>query len=195
MHRPPRRRSLLQALVLLPWWAGSLAPRPARAQGVELSTLTLGRGEGHLLLEFTARLELSRAVNDALQRGIPVYFVAEATLYRSRWYWRDQRVARVRRAWRLAFQPLTATWRVSLGALTQSFATLSEALAVVSAAGNWPVVPLAELAPDEDYYLEFSYGLDTSQLPSPMQIGLGGQADWVLNVERELPVAAGEAQQ
>jgi hypothetical protein len=117
---------------------------------------------------------------------VPLYFVAEATLYRQRWYWTDQRIARARRTWRLAFQPLTATWRVSLGALAQSFATLPEALAALSTAGGWKVADLAEMDPDASHHVEFSYRLDATQLPSPMQIGIGGQAEWVLRAEREL---------
>jgi hypothetical protein len=66
-----------------------------------------------------------------------MYFVAEATLLRNRWYWRDERVARVSRSWRLAYQPLTGTWRVGLGGLNQNHATLAEALAVVSRSGGW----------------------------------------------------------
>ena len=38
------------------------------------------------------------------------------------------------------------------------------------------------------YYVEFSFKLDTSQLPRPMQFGIGGQADWTLGVERTLRV-------
>ena len=38
------------------------------------------------------------------------------------------------------------------------------------------------------HYLEFSYRLDSSQLPSPMQLGLGAQTDWVLGVERTLRI-------
>ena len=71
---------------------------PAHAQGVELGTLELRADEGTLALEFSARLTLSRAIEDALRRGVPMYFDVEATLFRSRWYWRDERVARVRAA-------------------------------------------------------------------------------------------------
>ena len=88
---------------------------PARAQGVDLVTLELQRQEGWLTLDFSARLQFPRGVQDALERGIPVYFVAEALVLRKRWYWRDERVARVSRTWRLAFQPLTSTWRVGIG--------------------------------------------------------------------------------
>ena len=197
MPRPPRRtlrrRSLLHALVLLPLCGGGAWPGTASAQGVELATLSLQREADALTLEFNVRLSLSRAIEDALQRGVPVYFVAEATLWRQRWYWRDERIARVRRTWRLAFQPLTATWRVGMGALSQSHASLPEALAALSSTSRWPLAGLDRIDPDDRYYVAFSYRLDATKLPSPMQIGIGGQPDWVLRVERELPLAHGAA--
>lgn len=183
-----RRRDLLPGLLLAPWWLATGWPRAAAAQSAELLTLALRRDEGALLLEFATRLDLPRTVEDALQRGVPVYFVAEAAVYRRRWYWRDDRVARARRTWRLAFQPLTANWRVGLGALTQTYDTLGEALASLSAAGRWRIADLDDLDPDGRHYVEFSYRLDTTQLPSPMQISLTGQTDWLLRVERELAV-------
>ena len=184
-----RRRRLLQALTLLPWVGIGALPGRAVAQGATLTTLAVTRDDGALLLEFAVRLALPRTVEDALQRGVPVYFVAQSTVYRRRWYWRDERVARVRRTWRLAFQPLTSTWRVSLGALGQSHATLPEALAAISSAGGWRVAELAQLDPDGSHYLHFEYELDARQLPSPMQIDLGGRGDWALHVERELALA------
>ena len=49
--------------------------------------------------------------------------------------------------------------------------------------------PLArgkEIEDDGRYYLEFSYKLDTAQLPRPLQIGLGGSQGWTLGVDRTL---------
>jgi hypothetical protein len=185
-----RRRHLLPGLLLAPWWLGALVPRAAGAQAVELSSMALRREDGALLLDFALRLQLSRPVEDALMRGLPMYFVAEASVWRRRWYWRDERVARTRRTWRLAYQPLTGAWRLSLGALTQTYDTMTEALDALSATGRWRLTDLAELDADSRHYVEFVYRLDTTQLPSPMQIGLGDQADWVLRLERELPVPA-----
>ena len=184
-----RRRGLLAGWLTAPWWLGSLSLSSARAQSGELVALALQRDAGELTLDFSTRLRLSRPIEEALQHGVPLYFVAQASLYRRRWYWRDQRLARVRRTWRLAFQPLTATWRVSLGALTQTYGTLPEALAALSAAGNWTVAPLSVLEPGSQHYVEFSYRLDTSQLPSPMQISLSTQAGWDLRIERSLPLS------
>ncbi len=179
------RRSLLQGLVLL-LLLGGLSSGTVRAQAIELATLRTARAEGALTLEFSVRLLLPRAVEDALHRGVPVYFVAEAELKRSRWYWRDERVARVSRSWRVAYQPLTSSWRVGLGGLNQTYPTLPDAMAAVTRSAGWKVADLGQLDADSRYTLEFSYKLDNAQLPSPMQIGLGGQADWVIGVERVL---------
>jgi hypothetical protein len=181
------RRSLLQGLALA-LLLGLLGTATVRAQGIELALLQLQRQDGELALDFDARLMLPKSVEDAMQRGVPVYFVAEAALYRNRWYWRDERVARVQRSWRVAYQPLTSTWRVGFGGFNQSFQTLGEALSVVSRSSRWKVAELAQLEAESKYYLEFNYRLDSSQLPSPLQLGLGSQSDWVLGVERSLRV-------
>ena len=187
MHLPLVRRRFLQGLVLL-WVSAWLLTGIARAQGVELATLSTSRQEGVLALDFAARLTLSKTVEDALQRGVPIYFVAQADLKRSRWYWRDERVARVTRSWRVAFQPLTGTWRVSLGGLQQSLGSMAEALTTASRSAGWRLADVSQLDPDSRYTVEFSYRLDTAQLPGPMQFGLVGQSDWALSVERVLRV-------
>jgi hypothetical protein len=161
--------------------------RAALGQGVELAVLQVNRVENVLALEFALNATLPKPVQQALERGVPVYFVAEAQLLRSRWYWRDERVARVQRSWRLVFQPLTNTWRVSLGGLHQSFGALEEAMAAVTRIGAWRIAEQAQIEGDpKSYYLEFSWRLDSSQLPSPMQIGLPGTAGWALGIERVL---------
>lgn len=200
MPLPPVRRLTMQGL--LQGWLrlglgtallvlGLATAPPARAQGVELATLQVQRFEGALTLDFTARVNLPRTVEEALHRGVPIYFVAEARLRRDRWYWRDERVARVSRSWRLAYQPLTGAWRVGLGGLNQSFPSLSEALAIASRSAGWKLADLSQLDVDKSYYVEFSYRLDTTQLPGPMQFGLGGQGDWAVGASRVLKVELG----
>lgn len=171
---------------LLVWWLA--LGGPARAQGIDLTTFELTRTDGALALDFVARPALSKAVEEAMQRGVPVYFVAQAALYRSRWYWRDERVARVSRSWRLSYQPLTNSWRLGFGTLSQSYASAEEALNVAGRAARWKVADADQLEPGENYYVEFSYRLDNNQLPRPMQLDLAAQADWQLSVERKVKV-------
>jgi hypothetical protein len=180
-----RQAAAWSALALL--LAALLAPQSALAQGVELTALKVQRQDGGLTLDFSANVVLPRAVDDALQRGVPLYFVADATVYRHRWYWRDERVARASRSWRLSYQPLSDSWRVTLvGGLAQTYGSLSEALVALSSLGRWKIVDAPQLDADSRYYVEFSYRLDTSQLPRPMQFGIGGQPEWSLGIERTL---------
>jgi hypothetical protein len=154
--------------------------------GVEVQTLSLRREDGAVQLDFDLRVHLPPAVEDALNRGVPLYFQASAAFFRSRWYWRDARVARVERQWRLSFQPLTGVYRVSLGSIAQNHARLEDALTAVSRLGRWQVAEPGQVEAGERHYAEFSWKLDINQLPRPMQFGLGSGTEWSLGVERTL---------
>ncbi len=182
------RRVVASALLAVACFAGmaGFAPR-AMAQGVELPSIVAKRQDGGVVLDFVANLTLSRAVEEALRRGVPVYFVAEATVKKPRWYWRDERVSHVSRSWRLSYQPLTSAWRVSLGAFSQSYPSLEEALTTVTRIAHWRVADSGVDATDR-YYVDFQFYLDASQLPPPMRLDLNAQSEWKLGVERTFPV-------
>lgn len=183
----PAAHRVLRAVIGVLWLLAMSLSMPARADGsIDLTTFEISRSEGALLVDFVAKPVLSKAVEDAMQRGVPVYFVAQAALYRSRWYWRDERVARVTRTWRLSYQPLTSNWRLGFGPLTQSYPTAEEALDMAARASRWKLAELDQMDPSEKYYVEFSYRLDNNQLPRPMQLDLAAQADWQLSVERKV---------
>jgi len=156
----------------------------ARAQGVELATFDVVRNEEGVLLSFSANFELSRGVEDALIRGVPLYFEAEVSLLQSRWYWRDRRIAHATRSWRLTYQPLTRMYRIGTGGLYQNFDTLAEALDSLRRNSRWKIAEPGQVEDDGRYYVEFSFHLDTTLLPRPMQIGIGGEAAWSLSVQR-----------
>jgi hypothetical protein len=177
----------LPAWVLGMLCAALLLATDAQAQSVELKSLKLERRDTELTLEFSVRLALGPAVEDALQRGVPMYFAASTVVFRNRWYWRDEQISRAMRNWRLAFQPLTGNWRVSqVGGISQSYPSLDEALAPLSRVTGWHLLEGEKLEAGEHYYLDFSFWLDSSQLPQPMQIDLGG--DWKLSIERSLRI-------
>lgn len=163
-------------------------PLTARAEAVEVLNLQVATGPAEVTVDFALRVTLPLLVEDALRRGVALHFRAEAALYRPRWYWRDERVGRASRQWRISFQPLTSSYRVSTGGLHQTFASLDEAMAGITRLSQWRVADAADVEADESHYLEFSWRLDTSQLPRPMQIGIGNLPEWTLEVERTLPL-------
>jgi hypothetical protein len=180
-----------------------LVAAPARAQvvaqmltqphGVEVLALAASRGADTTTLDYHLRVTLPQTVEEAALRGVPLYFAATATLWKPRWYWRDRRVARAQREWRLSYQPLTSTWRVSQGGLGQSHDNLAEAMAVMTRSTAWQIAEPSQAEADGKHYVEFEWVLDTSQLPRPLQIGLtgvGGGGDWSLGVQRTVKLEA-----
>ena len=171
---------LLRMLLVALLWAPA-----ARAAEPELTSFDLVHNEEGVFLGYGVNLELSRSVDDALSKAVPLFFVAEAEVFRNRFYWRDLRVGYAVRRWRIVFQPLTSTWRVTFdGGLSQNYASRAEAFSAISRSARWKIAEGGQIEEGSRHYVEFSYRLDTSQLPRPMQIGIGGQADWTLSVQR-----------
>jgi len=192
-HRAVRRPGWVLAFAFLLCLPFAGAPLSAQAQVVEVLELRAHRDEVAVSLDYQLRVTLPPAVEDAALRGVPIYFTAQASLWRPRWYWRDERVVRATRAWRLSFQPLTSTWRVSQGGLGQSFPNLAEALVAMTRSTGWRIADAQEVEADGRHYIEFSWRLDTTQLPRPMQIGLGGiggASEWSLGIERNIKLAS-----
>lgn len=170
---------------MLAFFSAAWLPAGVAAQTVpEVQSFEVTRGDDGVVIAFSLSFDLPRAVEDALYKGVPLYFVAQAELIRERWYWRDKRIALAERTWRLAFQPLSRKFRVSFGGLNQSYDSLSDALVAVRRVGSWRLADAGALDDGGGHYVEFSYRLDTSLLPRPLQIGLGGQADWNLRVDK-----------
>ena len=202
LHGPRAQRGrcgglrLLMAALLLIGLAVARAQTSPQPQPVEVVGLSALRSADAVLIDYQLRVALPSTVEDAARRGVPLYFVATATLWKPRWYWRDERIARVRREWRLTFQPLTSSWRVSQGGLGQSHATLTEAMAMFTRSTGWRLADAALAEADGKQYVEFEWVLDTSQLPRPLQIGVtgvGGGSDWALGVERVMKLEAAPA--
>ena len=166
------------------------------AEATELNELKVARAEDGFYLSAIARFDLPVVVEDALTKGIPLFFVVEADIYRDRWYWTDRRVASATRTIRLAFQPLTRRWRVNIvsglinssaglrATFSQNYDTLPEALSAVQRISRWKIAEPPEVDTEAPHTLEFSYRLDLSQLPRPFQIGVAGQKDWTIGVQQ-----------
>lgn len=173
---------------LLGWflalWMAWLAPAQAQSGGAELASFGVQRSEDGLLLNYAVNFELPRGAEEALNKAVPLYFVAEAEVFRDRWYWRDKRIASAARVWRIVFQPLTFNYRVTFAGISQSYASRAEAFASIRRGGGWKIAEPSQLEEGARHYVEFSFRLDTSLLPRPMQIGIGSQPDWALSVER-----------
>lgn len=191
-------RLVVWALLL---WACLLGAGASRAQPVASDVaVAVQRSADGLFLTARIPMELGPAVEDALFKAVPVYFVYQADVYAPRWYWTDKRIASATRTLRLAYQPLTRRWRLSAAtgegaaaqqyALHQNFETLSEAVTALGRLARWRIADANRLEDGERYGVTFRFRLDLSLLPRPFQIGMATQSDWAIDVQRQLRTTA-----
>ncbi|MCK6430678.1 MAG: DUF4390 domain-containing protein, partial [Burkholderiaceae bacterium] len=146
-------------------------------------------GDGGALLDAQFDFELPAVLEDAVNRGIALYFVIDFELYRTRWYWFDRKLVGEALTYRLTYSPLTRQYRLARGTLAQPFDTLAEALATLRRVRSWKVVEAGVLHKGEDYRAQARMRLDISQLPKPFQINALTNRDWNLASDwRPVPV-------
>ena len=190
-------RAVLWCLGALLWLASGLVHAQATA---EVTQLRVERVEDAIQVSAQLQFEMSPAVEDALLKGIPMVFVAEADVLRERWYWYDKKIATAQRSMRLAYQPLTRRWRLNIHAgsgqgapvglaLNQSLDTLPQAMAIIKRISQGKIADVGDLDTSLKYRVEFRFRLDMSQLPRPFQIGAIGQSDWDIGCTALVPLS------
>lgn len=177
-----------------------LAENAIAQNRAEISQFRVERVDDQVVASANIAFELPTAVEEALLKGVPLFFVLEADVLRERWYWYDRQVATARRHTRLAYQPLTRRWRLNVTAgagrdgsvglaLNQSFETLEQALSTVKRVSQWQIADANDLVSDAKYKVEFRFRLDLTQLPLPFQIGAIGQSEWDLAAAVTVPLS------
>jgi Domain of unknown function (DUF4390) len=175
--------------------AGLLLPAHAQVSSVEIAQLRVDRSDDGLFLTAQIKLDLPSIVEDALNKGVAMFFVAEADLLRDRWYWYDRKVSVAVKHIRLAYQPLTRRWRLNMSpepignvglgvSFSQNFDSLQDALQAVQRISRWKIAEVSALEADTRHNIEFRFRLDMTQLPRPFQIGVVGQSEWNLVASR-----------
>ncbi len=156
----------------------SVFATPASAEGIKIKSFELERVDNDWLLNASFQIELSPGLEDAVQKGVVLYFQTEFDLTRSRWYWFDEKPAVAQRQTRLSYQPLTQQYRIASDGFTFSAKTISEALQAVGSIGGWRVIDNNQLDSNKLYTAGFRMTLDLSKLPKPFQVNALNNRDW-----------------
>jgi hypothetical protein len=148
------------------------------AEGIKIKSFELERVDNDWLLNATFQIELSPGLEDAVQKGVVLYFQTEFDLTRSRWYWFDEKPAIVQRQTRLSYQPLTQQYRIASEGFTFSAKSMPEALQAVGSIGGWRVIDGSQLDSNKSYTASMRMTLDLSKLPKPFQVNALNNRDW-----------------
>jgi hypothetical protein len=171
------------------WLVAVLAMLPVLvlAAEIEIANPQITASEDGFVVSADFSFELNERLEEAVTKGVVLYFVTEFEMTRPRWYWLDEKVVSRNQTHRLSFHALTRQYRLSKGGLHQSFDTLSEALGVLSRLRNWGVIdgraekPVVQAG--DTYMAALRMRLDINQLPRPFQISALGNKDWSLASE------------
>jgi hypothetical protein len=159
--------------------AGSSGSGGSGTGGSGMASGTNPPGTGHtLLLSADIVLPLTDTLKDSVNRGLALYFQTDVQLVRPRWYWWNEQVVSTSIEWRLSYHALTRQYRVATNARGQAFATLDEALAVMSAIRSVPIGRVERLDPGQRYDVWVRMRLDTGRLPKPFQMTAMTNRDW-----------------
>jgi hypothetical protein len=176
-----RRRLFAVAVAIFVGLLLVVAAPAARADTILVKSAELRIEDGEVLLNAEFDLSLNATFEEALHKGIPLYFVLEFELTRSRWYWLDEKVGQTTLTYRVSYNALTRQYRAGSGLLMQAFGSLEEVERYVGRVTSRPVAQAAALVPGLRYDAAIRLRLDVNQLPKPFQLSALASREWTLS--------------
>ncbi len=155
----------------------------APAADITIRNPQLSIGEEGYLLAADFNINLNSRLEEVVAKGVTLYFVVDFELTRSRWYWLDEQVAGRSQSFQLSYHAITRQYRLSSGALHQSFATLDDALRLLARLRNWQVMERNAVTPGQIYSAALRMRLDLTQMPKTFQVNALANRDWNLTSE------------
>lgn len=176
-----RRRVLVRAAALAALAAVPFQAALADVIPVKSAELRVEEGEVLLIAEF--ELAFNPTLEEALQKGVPLYFVLEFELARPRWYWLDEKVLSTSTVWRVSYAPLAQHYRVASGLFGQNVGSVAEVERLIGRVTSRPVARVADLVRGARYEAAVRLRLDVNQLPKPFQVNALASREWQLASE------------
>ncbi len=159
-----------------------IAPSAAHAEGIDINSASLQSTDEGYKLDLNVSFELNSGLEDAIMRGVPLYFTTDVEISRPRWYWFDEHAASASRTIRVSYNVLTHQYHAAIiGHLQRSFNSLDDALSLVRRPSRWVVADRNALTRGETYNVAVRVELDVERLPKPFQVNALNNSDWRLS--------------
>ncbi len=152
----------------------------AQAEGIDVRSATIEPTDDGWQLDAQFDIQFSPRLEEAVNRGVPLYFVVEFELSRPRWYWFDEKPVQATQTYKISYTPLLRQYRLSVGNVYQNFTRFEEVTRVLSRLRGWHVADRGAVKKDGTYQAALRMRLDTGQLPKPFQLNAIASRDWTL---------------
>ncbi len=156
------------------------APAAQAADGITVNSSALELTDDGWQLNAEFNIAFSPRLEEAVNRGVPLYFVVEFEIARPRWYWFDEKPIQLSQTYKVSYTPLLRQYRISVGSASQNFTRFDDVARVLSRMRGLPVASKAALGVGVEYQASVRMRLDTAQLPKPFQFDAISSRDWTL---------------
>jgi hypothetical protein len=150
------------------------------AEGIAVTSATIEQADDGWKLDAEFDVQFSPRLEEAVNRGVPLYFVVEFELAQPRWYWFDEKPVQLSQSYRISYTPLLRQYRLTVGTVYQNFTRFEEVTRVLSRLRGWHVADKGALKKDQVHQASVRMRLDTAQLPKPFQLNAIASRDWTL---------------
>lgn len=153
---------------------------------IQINSIKVETASNGYTVSVDSEIELNATLEQALEKGIVLYFVAKFTLVEPRWYWFDEEVARIKTRIGLRYYALTRQYRLIGHTFSYDFSSLEEALQLLqqSRLHDLPLTIWSELKPKAHYDAELRVWLDLTRMPKPFQVEALSSSAWNLSSDR-----------
>ncbi|HZQ60445.1 MAG TPA: DUF4390 domain-containing protein, partial [Casimicrobiaceae bacterium] len=158
-HRVRCLAHIVLVLVALAWTC------MAHADTITVQSAEVRAEEDGYYLNAEFELSLNPTLEEALQKGVALYFVLEFEVSRPRWYWFDDKLLTHTTQYRVSYVPLTRQYRVSSGLLNQNFESIEEVEHFLSRVTSRQVARRDQLPRGVRLEAALRLRLDVNQLP------------------------------
>jgi hypothetical protein len=153
----------------------------AATEGIQIKSAELRMVDDVYYLHAQMLVTPNPTMEEALRKGVSLYFVTEFELKRPRWYWLNEELATYSRVSRLSYNALLRQYVVSgVNIHAHSVDKLEDALMVLGEVSGVPIITRNELTQQAIYTAKLTMRLDTTQLPKPLQINALATGRWDL---------------
>jgi hypothetical protein len=158
-----------------------MAAPGVHAEGITLKAARVTAVEEGWQLDAEFDIQFSPKLEEAVNRGVPLYFVLDFEMTRPRWYWFDEKPVHFSQTYKISYTPLLRQYRLSVGNVYQNFTTFDEVTRVLSKLRGVAIADHNAIKKDSAYQASVRLRLDTAQLPKPFQLNAIASRDWSLS--------------
>jgi len=176
--KPPYFNLIVLLLSLL------LPAAAIQAAGIQIKSVNLTAAGNGYEINIDSEIMLNDTLEQALEKGIVLYFVTKFSLFDARWYKLNDEVARSKFVVGLRYYALTRQYHLNHPVFSQSYYSLQEALQALGRIRDLPLTVKSEVKPDADYVASVRVWLDLTRMPKPFQVETIGSSQWDLSSDK-----------